>query len=230
MYTKDEIIYVTDIPGIWNDKEGWTSSTNRSLNSRFTKVVEGGHTFEGLFTLRNADGTLSEVNFIDCEGITLAALAEGYEENTATQRNADQRDDTIRSLQTKVEALKQDLSTIGEFLLGTVKQEQGWCDEGTQDVVDRLNAMLTQHTFEMDRFFEVSAVVEGTIYKPVTLRIKAASQEEAEDIVRRASSEGEMDSLLDGIEDLPDTVDEILTDAARHITFENVDVSLRQNY
>lgn len=229
MYTKDEIIYVTDIPGVWNDKEGWISSTNRSLNSRFTKVVEGGHAFEGLFTLRNADGTLSEVNFIDCEGITLAALAEGYEENARTQRIADDQNDIIRSLRTKVEALEQDLNTIGEFLLGTVKQEQGWCDEGTQDVVDRLNAMLTQHTFVMERFFEVSAAIEGTLYKPVTLRIKARSQDEAEEIVRRASSDQEMDSLLDDTEGLPGTVDEVLTGAARNIPFENIDVSLRRN-
>lgn len=231
MYTKDEIIYVTDIPGIWNDKEGWIGPTDRSLHSRFVKVTSGYEfSFTGDFTVRDTDGELVPLEYTGCSGITLSALAEGYEENARTQRIADDQNDIIRSLRTKVEALKQDLNTIEEFLLGTVKEEQKWCDEDTQEIVDRLNAMLTQHTFVMERFFDVSAVIEGTLYKPVTLRIKAASQEEAEDIVRRASSEGEMDSLLDGIEDLPDTVDEILTDAARNIPFENIDVSLRQNY
>ncbi len=105
-----------------------------------------------------------------------------------------------------------------ESTMRDVKGEQGWCDEGTNAVIDRINEGLTGG-WEFDRYeseFEVPVTVTGTITTRTSVTVTATSLEEAREMVRRDPS------------DFVDDADDLLTDAARSVSFEDVEIELRR--
>ena len=72
-----------------------------------------------------------------------------------------------------------------ESTMREVKERQGWCDEGSNDVIDRLNAGFIGG-YEVDRYtqeFEVEVEVSVNLSVVTTVTIEATSLEEAQEMV-----------------------------------------------
>jgi hypothetical protein len=105
-----------------------------------------------------------------------------------------------------------------EVTMRAVKDEQGWCDEGTNDVIERINEGL-EGGWEFDRYeqeYEFTVTVTGTMTKTLSVTVSAVSEDAAREMVEESPDEY-----------LSDDTDSILTEAARNISFEDVEVEVQ---
>lgn len=99
-----------------------------------------------------------------------------------------------------------DFDAVGEALKDEA-ENRNWCDEYDQ-FVERVNAGLTRMILPVrEQEYEVEVEVTGTLTTTTTVFVTATSQEAANEMV-----DEDMDSYVDP--------DEILTDAARNVSFD----------
>lgn len=103
-----------------------------------------------------------------------------------------------------------------ESTMRDVKDEQSWCDEGTNAVIERINAGLSGGwSFDMyEQEFTLYVEVTGTMTKRVEVVVTAIDEDAA-----REALEDDPHSYIDD-------ADSILTDAARHTSFDDVEVNV----
>jgi len=99
-----------------------------------------------------------------------------------------------------------------ETTLRDTKEQQNWCDEGTNEVIRTLNSGF-QGGWQIDEYldeFEIEITVRGTIETTTSVMVEARSREAA------------LEKVLEDTDDYFDC-DEILTDAARSVSFTDIE-------
>jgi len=101
-----------------------------------------------------------------------------------------------------------------EITLRAAKEKHGWCDEGTNEVIDTLNSGFIGG-YEVERYteeYEVEVEVSTTLCTTITVTVQATCQEEADDLVADSpedyfSPSEELESVLQyGYPDIEVTV------------------------
>lgn len=103
-----------------------------------------------------------------------------------------------------------------ETVLRGQKEERGWCDEGTNEVIDALNAGFIGG-WEIEPYeteFDLEVEITGTMKATTTVTISASSEEKA-----REMFDEDPYSYIDA--------DDLLTDAARNVSFDDVEIDLQ---
>lgn len=104
-----------------------------------------------------------------------------------------------------------------EATLRATKEDQSWCDEGTNEVIETLNEGFIGG-WEIEPYateFDIEVTISGYLNIRRTVTISATSEEDA-----REKFDDDRDAYLG---DDPDT---LLTEAARHTSFEDVECEI----
>ena len=244
MYEAGQIVRLHRIPGLWNINGNEDGLPGFRLLSPFAVVVEGQEeSFSAFIHYDYGHGTAEHYQrYTGCQGAVTGigpVIAEAAQQNrdrilaeeAANELSASVRErtalieslrDDLAAARTQIDAQTDDFETIQDFMLNTVKREQGWCDDGTREVVDRLNEKLSTFHFEFMEWFTVPMEVTGTISKTIRVRVKAPSLDDAVTAVRDASV-SEADQMIEDDEDCSySSCDDVLTNAATCVNFEDI--------
>lgn len=198
----------------WNDEPCVVTAIDRTLgiiNGEFKSHQKPDDTVEFGFRIWSpanpvtaADVQIAEPEMdIDAYKLAIEALNREIASLKADVERVNNQSDSWRTVATNNAT---DFDAVGKALMEEA-ENRNWCNE-YDEFVERVNSNLIRNALPVrEQEYEVEIEVIGSLTTTTTVSVTATSQEAANEMV-----ENDMDSYVDP--------DEILTDAARNVSFD----------